>query len=162
MRTFLLVLLLVGATWHAGAVGIGQSAPDFTLPRLDGDGQLSLTDYQGKVVLVDFWASWCGPCRLSLPRYDELYQEFGDQGFVVVAINLDEDLSEAERFMTQYPVSYPMVRDAEGVVPTQYGLTVMPTAWLLDSEGQIVWVHAGFRRGDEEQLREILLPLLSP
>lgn len=162
MHKLLTVLLLVGAAWGANAVGTGQLAPHFTLPRLDGDGQLSLTDYQGKVVLVDFWASWCGPCRLSLPRYDELYQEFGDQGFVVVAINLDEDLSEAERFMTQYPVSYPMVRDAEGVVPTEYGLMVMPTAWLLDSEGEVVWVHAGFRRGDEEQLREILLPLLSP
>jgi len=96
------------------AVDVGGKAPDFRLPQLGKDAQLGLNDVHGKVVLVDFWASWCGPCRESLPQYEKLYTSLSRRDFEIVAVNLDEDLADAKKFLAAHPVTYPIVLDPAG------------------------------------------------
>ncbi|ASP39419.1 redoxin [Bacterioplanes sanyensis] len=155
MRYALLVLLMViSPAWAE------QAAPDFTLPNLNGDGQVSLQQYRGKVVYVDFWASWCGPCRKSLPLLNELRNELQAQGFEVLAINLDDDAGDGLRFLERYPVDYPTLHDNNGDTPQRYGVRGMPTSYLIDRQGQLVAVHEGFKPSDMEKIRKKILDQL--
>lgn len=138
----------------------GQPVPDFTLPALSGDQRHSLSDFSGQVVYLDFWASWCGPCRLSLPALDTLYRELGPRGFTVVAVNVDAYEDEATAFLDSFPVDYPVLRDAGRALPKQFGVRGMPTAYLIDQQGRLVGVHEGFRQGDAEKVRRKVLQLL--
>ena len=139
-------------------------APAFTLPLLDSTGltgsEVSLSDYQGQVVYLDFWASWCGPCRLSLPALDALYRELGDQGFVVLAVNVDAYQEDADAFLNSHPVSYPTLRDADSTLPKRFAVKGMPTAFLIDRDGRVQHVHEGFRKTDIEPLRRKIMALL--
>lgn len=142
------------------AVGVGQLAPDFERMPLKGGQAISLKDFNGKVVYLDFWASWCGPCRQSMPLMDKMYEELSEQGFTVLAINLDAYVDEALNFLKRQPVSYPVVRDTGGVLPGIYGLQGMPTAYLIDRSGIVRYVHHGFRPNDIGPLREAVESLL--
>ena len=158
LRFFLLCLCL---TLPAAALEVGESAPALDLPRLDSEGgKLSLDTLRGQVVYVDFWASWCGPCRLSFPQLEQLRQELGPRGFEVYAVGVDEDREEALAFLAREPVTYPVLWDPSGDSPRRYAILGMPTGYLLDREGTVRLVHQGFRRGDGERLREEILHLL--
>lgn len=134
--------------------------PVFAQPGL-GHGKMLRSDYfRGKVLYLDFWASWCGPCRVSLPAMNELYREFNDQGFEVVAVNVDKDAADASRFLKQHPVNYYVVTD-DGSLPKRFGVKGMPTAYLIDRSGKIRRVHEGFRPGDEQRLRQQIRHLLN-
>ena len=87
----------------------GADAPDFSLPALETGGEISLEDFRGKVIYLDFWASWCGPCRKSLPLYEQMKKSFPPDRFEIIAINLDEDRNDAARFLEKHPVSYTML-----------------------------------------------------
>ncbi len=147
---------------QADRLAAGDAAPAVVLPVLSGSdsSELALGDLSGKVVYLDFWASWCGPCRLSLPQLEQLRRELGPRGFEVFAINVDEDESDARDFLAEIPVSYPVLRDGSGETPAQFGILGMPTGFLLDRQGVVRRVHQGFRRGDGEKLREEVLMLL--
>ena len=93
---------------------LADRAPAFSLPELETGNTVSLVQLQGEVVYVDFWASWCGPCRKSLPLYEQMAQELGGTGFRIVAINLDEEREDAERFLATRPVSYTVLLDPAG------------------------------------------------
>jgi thiol-disulfide isomerase/thioredoxin len=163
IRQLLLVALLCLPVSGLGAsVGVGETAPDFSLPRLvEGDGQrMALADFRGTVVYVDFWASWCGPCRLSFPQLEVLREEFGPRGFEVLAVNVDEFKPDALLFLQQIPVSYPVVRDAGGETPATYGVLGMPTGYLIDRQGIVRKVHQGFRKSDGDKLRSEIVELL--
>lgn len=137
-------------------------APAFTLPMIaNGDGALSLEDLQGSVVYLDFWASWCGPCRLSLPALDEIYQELAQRGLKVVAVSVDVVEEDSLDFLKRYPVSYPIAIDTEGAVPREYAVNGMPSGYLIDRRGQVREVHVGFKRGDEVALRASIEALLA-
>ncbi len=153
----------------AAGVVVGQVAPAIDLPILVADpqstpgtptAQVSLAELRGKVVYLDFWASWCGPCHMSFPQLEQLRLELGPRGFEVLAINVDEFEADALTFLNEIPVSYLVVRDAEGVTPRTYGILGMPTAYLIDREGVVRLVHQGFRRGDGEKLRAEITTLL--
>ena len=135
----------------------GPKKENFRLPVLGGPGDLALENFRGKVVYLDFWASWCGPCRKSLPLYETLYQEIGGQGesaqFAVVAINLDEDKADAVRFLEKHPVSYPVLLDPEGVTAAGWQVKVMPSSFLLDRSGAVVKEYAGFEESHIEEIR---------
>jgi thiol-disulfide isomerase/thioredoxin len=139
---------------------VGQMAPAVTLPVLAGTGEVSLAALRGKVVYLDFWASWCGPCRVSFPQLDQLRQELGSDGFEVLAINLDDVESDALQFLAAVPVSYLVVRDAQGVTPQAYGILGMPTGYLIDREGVVRDVHQGYRKSDGAKLRAAIVELL--
>ena len=153
------MLLVVGLPWVNGlkAAGEGEAAPVFSLPDLRNPSQsLSLSDYRGQVVYLDFWASWCGPCRRSFPVLEEVYQEFSEQGFTVVAVNVDEETEMAMEFLERYPVSYPLLLDPDGNTPALYGIKGMPTAYLIDRAGVVRHVHEGFRKSDAEVVRRLV------
>lgn len=161
-RWLLLPLLLLASHLQAETVAEGQLAPAVNLPLLGGavGESVSIESLRGKVVYLDFWASWCGPCRLSFPQLEELRQDLGARGFEVLAVNVDEFEEDALRFLEELPVTYPVVRDAQAKSPARYGILGMPTGFLLDRDGVVQFVHQGYRRSDGEKLRVEIEQLL--
>ena len=143
------------------AVDEGSQAPSFSAPRLDAAGSLSLDAYRGKVVLLDFWASWCAPCLVSLPLYEQLRKELPSGDFQVIAVNLDREPEKALRFLKERGVGFPSVSDPDGRIPESFGLQTMPTSYLIDRSGRVRHVHEGFRRGDIEGVRARVQALLA-
>ena len=121
---------------------IGKTAPDFKLQKLAGEDTVSLSALRGKVVLVDFWATWCAPCKKSLPylaKLDEKYKKLN-----VVAINIDDDRENAIQFLRQLKLKINSVYDADKKVVSVYNVPVMPTAYLIDQYGKIQYIHSGY------------------
>jgi thiol-disulfide isomerase/thioredoxin len=145
----------------AGALREGEPAPTFSAPRLDGAGKLALDAHRGKVVYLDFWATWCAPCRVSLPLLEQLRAEFPAERFQILAVNVDRDPSRARRFLTERKIGYPSATDPEGQIPERFGLKTMPTSYLIDARGVVRHVHTGFRKGDVEGLRARIRALLA-
>ena len=162
---YAILLGLSALTLTAHAVDIGDPAPGFSLPRVDSANlaDLSLASQRGKVVYVDFWASWCAPCRYSMPLLDGLRNQLQSEGalFEVVAVNVDADVEDAKQFLNQYSVSYPLVSDPIGATPAAFDLQGMPTGYLVDANGNVRLIHQGFRPGDIESLEQAIRQLLS-
>ena len=154
--SFFLFILFTTSSFAA----VGQY-PSFKLPTLSNAKQVDLKAFRGKVVYVDFWASWCGPCRQSIPKFNQIYKKLSSKGLAIVAINLDENGADAKQFLKDYPVSYTILRDSKGDIPQQFGLKVMPSGYLLDRFGMVRYIHEGFRDGDEKELEQQILKLLS-
>jgi cytochrome c biogenesis protein CcmG/thiol:disulfide interchange protein DsbE len=147
------VFFLVGAS-PSLAIEPGQKAPNFMLKRLDGEGNLGLSDYRGKVVYLDFWASWCAPCLKATPALETLRGEFPASKFQVLAVNVDKKTKKALKFYSKHQVGYPSASNPKGDVPDKFGLRTMPTAYLIDQKGIVRYVHKGFRDGDLDKIRE--------
>lgn len=160
----LLIASLAGALGLGPDVAValqsGDAAPGFSAPTLKGQ-TLSLAGYRGKVVYLDFWASWCAPCATSLPLIDALRDEFASGDFAVLAVNVDRDRAKAEDFLRKRPIGYPSVLDPQGELPVRFGVKTMPTSFLIDRQGVIRYVHRGFRKGDEQTLRAHIRELLA-
>lgn len=136
-------------TWAAQA---GDAAPDFALSGVPSPVQLS--KLKGQWVYLDFWASWCPPCRQSFGWMNEMHDRYTAQGLRVVAVNVDKQASDAEVFLRQTPARFTVVFDNTGQTPKAYGIKTMPTSMLLNPQGQIVWVHSGFRLDDRSELEQ--------
>lgn len=149
------------APTRALAVDAGQPVPSFSARSLDGDTTLALSAYRGKVIYLDFWASWCGPCQTAMPLLDELRKEFPSDQFQVIAVNLDENPEKAKAFLARHPVSYPSVSDPQGNLPKSFGLKTMPTSYLIDRAGVVRYVHPGFRASDVDELRKKIKEVLN-
>ena len=147
----------------SGAVGAATTAasgaPDFTLPSLDGPN-LRLQEQRGQVVMINFWATWCGPCRVEMPHLARLYDKYRGSGFTVLAVNIDEDPYKAASLAKQLGMRFPVLLDKEKKVSRLYDLSTMPSTILVDREGRVRYVHRGYRDGYEEtydrQIRELL------
>jgi len=154
-------LLLLGAPTAVWSTK--SDAPGFELPGLQSGALVSLAEYRGKVVYLDFWASWCGPCRKSLPLYESMYREIGSEQFEILAINLDEEPQDAVEFIKQHPVSYPVLFDPSGATAEAWGLKAMPTSFLLDRSGQVVKAYPGFEPSHMREIhRDIQILLVQP
>ena len=136
--------------------------PNWQLPVIaNGSGSLSRDQLTGRVVYLDFWASWCGPCRLSLPALNRLFNEFSREGFSVVAISVDYVDEDALDFLQRFPVDYPVLIDTTGNSGRSFAVAGMPTGYLIDRSGNIREVHMGFRKGDEDILRDRIKLLIN-
>ena len=153
-RLLLLLLLL-----SQPALGL-EPAPLFDGVAINTGEPVSLADHRGRVVLVDFWASWCPPCLQSLPAYDRIYRDLGGKDFGIIAINVDEQTADGLRFQDRTPVSYPVLADPEGAIGIPWGVRSLPRSFLLDRDGRIVEVYKRFRAGDEARMKERIEALL--
>jgi thiol-disulfide isomerase/thioredoxin len=156
----LFALLLSGlAAMPAGAVAPGESAPAFAL--LDVRGNLvALERLRGKVVYVDFWASWCGPCRQSFPWMNALQQRYPDR-LVIVGVNVDRRRADADRFLQEHPAQFTVVFDAAGATPTAWAVKGMPTSFLVDAGGKVVAVETGFEDAKASAMEERIRGLIA-
>jgi len=138
----------------------GEAAPPFALPTAKGDSVV-LDKLKGKVVYVDFWASWCGPCRRSFPWMNEMQQKYGGKGFVVVGINVDKKRPDADKFLVQNPASFTIVYDEAGTTPSAYGVKGMPSSYLVDTAGRVAYVERGFLDEHKAELEQRIASLVS-
>lgn len=145
-------LAALGLATGAAAIDVGEKAPAFQQPGLGG-GVVSLAAHRGKVVYLDFWASWCGPCAAALPALEKLRKEFPASDFQILAVNVDHEVGAARRFLERRPIGYPSAFDPKGELPTRFGVRTMPTSFLIDRHGVVRYVHEGFRKDDVELLR---------
>ena len=139
------------APMAAHAVNEGQAAPGFKLLAASGI-PVSLAQYKGKVVYLDFWASWCGPCKESLPFMNELQATLGSRGLVVLAVNIDKRREDAERMIKKVGPKFSVLYDPEGTVPAMYALPTMPSSYIIGKDGVVRTVHRGFRDGESEEI----------
>jgi peroxiredoxin len=130
------------------AVKTGDRSPGFTLANLSG-GKVTLAQYQGKVVLLDFWAQWCEPCKQELPKLQQLANEYGAKGVVVLTVNIDTDKSNAERLAKELKLTLPIALDPSGSVAGTYDLPKMPSSFVIDKGGIVRAVHNGYE-GDKD------------
>ncbi len=157
-KSLVLSVAVLGAG-SANAEAINVPAPDFTLESRSGEN-IRLQDLRGEVVMLNFWASWCGPCRQEMPLMDELYGQYKDLGFTILAVNVDENRDEAHRFLDAVPVNYPILYDPESSVSELYEVQAMPTTVMIDRDGNARYVHYGYQPGYEDdyeqQIRELV------
>jgi len=154
----LFIALTFSITGHC--LEIDDHVPNVILKSIQEQKDIELSSLNNKVVYVDFWASWCGPCRESLPKLNTLYQELKSHGFEVYSINVDERPEDALYFLEKHPVDYAVVHDPRGRTPLLFGVKGMPTAYLFDTNGKLNYIHQGFRKGDIEKVRDHVLQLL--
>jgi len=143
----------------AFATSSAGPAPAFQLSGRGGK-TIDLTQFKGQVVMINFWASWCGPCRKEFPALDQIYAKYKPMGFTLVAINVESEKSDAEKFLAATPASFPILFDPDNKVSGSYGVSAMPTTVLVDRQGRVRWLHRAYKPGDEakyiEQIRAAL------
>ncbi len=134
------------------AVDLSGPAPDFTLKSRDGKN-VRLSELRGQVVMINFWASWCGPCRQEMPHLEAIHKEYVDYGFTLLGVNVDEKQESAEKLLAQIPVSFPILFDPSSSVSKQYNVDAMPTTILIDRDGNLRHLHRAYRPGFEDIYR---------
>ncbi|MEA1977484.1 MAG: redoxin domain-containing protein [Chloroflexota bacterium] len=146
----------IGTAVSRIAPEIGAQAPDFALRDLEGN-EVRLSDYRGKTVLLTFWATWCGPCRLEMPTFEGRYQELKDDGFTVLGLNYDEPVEDVSAFRDELGLSFPLLLDPGGSVQRLYRIRGYPSSIFVDAQGVVRIVHIGLIT--EGQLRDYLVEL---
>ena len=151
--------LSLAATAVVPAVAPAAAAPDFTLHSMEGPN-LRLQEQRGRVVMVNFWATWCGPCRQEMPHLNRLYEKYRASGFVLLGVNVDDDTRKAADVAGKLGVKFPVLLDTDKKVSRLYDLSTMPSTVLIDRDGKVRYVHRGYQTGYEEaydkQIRELL------
>jgi len=160
LRSVVLALMLVAISVRWTHAAQSRSAPDVALQNADGTA-LHLSDYSGKVVLVDFWASWCVSCKRSFPALDTIYGDYRARGLEVVAINLDEKRRDADAFLDKYPHRLTVLFDPTALSALKFGVKGMPTSFLIDRTGTIRFTHVGYSGDIAETYRREIVQLLA-
>ena len=144
----------------SSAIAPATAAPDFTLHALSGGANLRLKEQRGRVVMVNFWATWCGPCRQEMPQLNRLYEKYKSSGFVLLGVNVDEDTSKAADVAAKLGVTFPVLLDTDKAVSKLYDVSTMPSTMIIDRDGKVRYVHRGYLAGYEDsyekQIRELL------
>jgi thiol-disulfide isomerase/thioredoxin len=138
---------------------LSGAAPDFTLPSNLGKN-LRLAEMRGEVVMINFWASWCGPCKQEMPILEELHQRYGKAGFKLLGVNVEPDPADAQKILKAIPVSFPILYDTESVVSKLYDVEAMPSTVIVDRNGNMRYLHKGYKPGYEEDYRKQIKELI--
>lgn len=160
MKTLLTTLFASLLAVSAYAKDLSGPAPDFSLKNLKGE-TVKLSDYKGKVVMINFWASWCGPCRQEMPLLEDMSNELGKAGFVLLGVNVDEDPADAKDFLSDVPVTFQILLDSKMEVAELYKTQAMPSSFFVDKSGNLAHLHAGYKKGEEEDYRKVIKKLLA-
>ena len=156
IRISLTVLALYG--FFGSGITLAAKAPDF---KLDGQQkQVKLSDYRGQIVYLDFWASWCQPCRKSFTWMNKMQSLYGAEGFTVIAINLDESRLKANKFLQQIPANFDVAFDPRGNTAESYKVKAMPSSYIIDKNGNVIHANLGFRGNDEVKLEAKIRDLI--
>jgi len=150
-------LLLVGG--YATAAAPQGPAPDFALKTSSGENT-RLSEHRGEVVMINFWASWCAPCRQEMPLLEELYNQYQPLGFTILGVNVEQDSSKALAMLEDIPVSFPTLLDTQSTVSKLYDVVAMPTSILIDRDGNMRYLHHGYKPGYEEQYQQQVRELI--
>jgi len=152
------LLLASGLCFTQSALGLeqGNKAPGFDLPARS----VKLEDYAGKVVYLDFWASWCGPCKESFPWLNELQIKYGARGLQIIGIDLDVKTEDGLRFLAKTPAAFTVAFDPSGKTAKQYGIKGMPSSVLIDRDGKVAYMHAGFNGVSREELEKAITAVM--
>lgn len=134
-------------------------APDFSLQSLDGS-TVRLSDLKGQVVLINFWATWCAPCREEMPLLDAIYQKYNRLGVELLGINVEDDASGARKYLNETPVTFPILFDPDGRVSKQYQVKAMPSTILVDRHGNVRHIHYGYKPGYENDYQDQIRALV--
>ena len=151
--------LLACAAAAAVTVQPSTMAPDFTLRSMEGPN-LRLNEQRGRVVMVNFWATWCGPCRQEMPHLNKLYDKYRDSGFVLLGVNIDDNAGKATDLAAKLGLKFPVLLDTDKTVSRLYDMGTMPATVVIDREGRVRHLHRGYRDGYEllydQQVRALL------
>jgi peroxiredoxin len=151
--------LLAGSSAATAAVQPAAAAPDFTLRSMGGPN-VRLAEQRGRVVMVNFWATWCGPCRQEMPHLNKLYDKYRDSGFVLLGVNIDDNANKATELAAKLGLKFPVLLDTDKLVSRLYDMGSMPATVLIDREGKVRHLHHGYRDGYEltydNQVRALL------
>jgi peroxiredoxin len=162
MKKIFLIVMLLAIPLFVKSQEVGKEAPGFSGKTISGDN-ISLSDFKGKVTLIDVWASWCGPCKQEFPFLLELYDKYSDKDFTILAITIDEEKSNAEKFLKSLKkeVKFNIMFDPEAKVATQYDVNAIPSVYILDKKGVIRYYHLGFMDSEKEKYIKEIETLLS-
>lgn len=157
---FLLAMLFLFTPSLVSALEVGATVPDCQLKNMADSRALTLSQ-PGKVVYVDFWASWCGPCAQSMPFLNTINEQYKNQGLQVIAVNLDENREDADAFLKDHPVNVTLASNEDGQCPVLFGVQAMPSSYIIDKKGKVRHVHLGFHTSDAADIREKIQKLLA-
>jgi peroxiredoxin len=143
----------------AGAAGPATPAPAFSLPARSGSA-VSLASLKGQVVMLNFWASWCSPCRDEMPLLESMHKRYSKQGFALLGVNVEAETADAEKVLKKLTVSFPILWDKESKVSQLYNVSTMPFSVFIDRRGNVRYVHRGFKAGDENEYLNQIRALL--
>ena len=152
----------LGLMLAAGFFTMGASAdpaPDFTLQSSTGEN-VRLAEQRGQVVMLNFWASWCGPCRKEMPLLDEMSKRYSAAGFVLYGVNVEEDNTDAKKLIKELGVTFPILYDTESKASSLYNVDAMPTTVMIDKKGEIRYINRGYKAGDENKYRDQIRELI--
>ncbi len=141
------------------AAEVQGKAPDFTLKSSSGKN-LKLSEHRGEVVLLNFWASWCGPCRKEMPYLEQIQEKYADYGFTVMGVNVEEDSSKAKKMLKDIPVTFPILFDTSNSASKAYKVSAMPTTVIIDRDGNMRYLHKGYKSGDEATYKQWVKKLI--
>jgi peroxiredoxin len=161
-RTLILTLLCctIGIATTASAANTTKSpAADFTLKSNSGSN-IKLSELRGQVVMINFWASWCGPCRQEMPLLEQLYKKYQPMGFTLLGVNVEDDPNEATKWLKGKEVSFPILFDNESKVSELYNVSAMPTTLIIDRDGNMRYYHRGYVPGTEDEYQQQIRTLL--
>jgi len=146
----LLISFGLAAGASAASIAPGAPAPAFELPASTGS-QMGLGDLKGQVVLINFWASWCGPCRQEMPVLEQIYHKYKSAGVTLLGVNVEPKSTDALAFLKTTPVSFPILFDTDSKVSTLYDVAGMPSTVIVDRKGKVRYVHRSYNPGDESE-----------
>ena len=157
-RCALAAIIIASSAFAAGGDASGP-APSFSLTTLAGQPG-SLSQYKGQVVMLNFWATWCGPCQQEIPLLDQMYKKYKPAGFTLIGINVDKEAPAVKELLARKPVSYPVLLDPANQVSKAYHVDEMPSSVIIDRKGQIRFIHRGYKPGDENDYQDRIRQLI--